>query len=1087
VKPERWLFLSFILCARLCAQQAAELLGKVDDASGASLVNAKVEAVNAATGVSRTVMTDTVGDYRIAPLPPGTYTVTASFSGFKTLAQSGVILQVNQVARLDLTLEVGQVNQVTTVEARTPVVASENATIGAVIDNKKMVELPLNGRNFLDLARLTPGVAQATGAAGGVFINGGGSQSGNLLQIDGVDNFESPFGRPNIAPSVDMIQEFKLETALFSAEQGRAGIGQINIISKSGGNKLHGSAYEFHRNAKLAALNFFDLSREQRKAAGLAEIPPYIRNQFGFSLGGPIRKNKTFFFGNYEGNLIRQVARGVLTVPDANLRSGDFSARSTIIYDPQTLNPATNTRSPFPGNRIPSDRIDPVSRNIIANIPAPNTSGFVSNYVSTIGQRDNTHQFTTRVDHAISESDMIYGRYTYNKRDSLVPGYLGSVLFPGYGEFQNFPSHNVGINETHLFGPRTVNEVLVGFNRFFQNRYHEHQGQDVAGDLGLAAQSGIPLSQRIGGWPTVTVTGFAMPYEHPFAPLYQADNSFQIFEKLSHQFTRHSLKAGAELSYKRSPLDFHSSDRGNYAFSPRYATSAPLAPGVAENAFADFLLGTATSTSRAIGFPSNTTYQNWWSFFVQDDWRVHPNLTLNLGLRYELHSGAYERLDRFNTFCIDKAAFCRVGENGIPRPGYDRDLTNFAPRVGFAWRAFGTNKTVLRGGYGVFYDYTVSNRLFNMGQAPPWQFTDPKVSNPDVPNLTFRNPFPGALPSTPTAADQLTGTSVARDFKTAYVQQWSIGIQQEVFRDTVLEVAYVANRGIHTPTDWNLNYVTPGLGSVITRRPYERLNTVTYIDNSGKSWYDSMQVRVERAFRNGFTVTGAYTWAKSNAVGSVAGTQNESNGFRNPTNFAIDKGPGPADIRHRLVVSAVAELPFGRGKSLMSNAPKAIDYIFGGWQISAIGTFQSGALVTPSLSFDNSNAGGNRPDLIGDPNDHAPHTLQQWFDPSVFVNPPTIASVLASGGDPWRSIGNAGRGIIVGPGLNLWDGGVMKRFPLWRENHALQFRAEFFNAFNHPSFASPNATFPFVANQTGRITGTSVPNRTIQLALRYDF
>src|SRR5581483_8423007 len=725
--------------------------------------------------------------------------------------------------------------------------------------------------------------------------------------------------------------------------------------------------------------------------------------------------------------------------------------------------------------------------NIIANIPSPNTGGLVSNYVSTIGQRDNIHQFTYRIDHNVSDKDFIYFRHTYNKRDSLVPGYLGSVLFPGFGEFQNFPAHNAGIHETHLFGPRTVNEVLLGFNRFYQKRYHEHQGQDVTGQIGLGPQSGIPLSQRLGGWPTVNVTGFAMPYEHPFAPIYQADNTFQVFEKISHQFTRHSLKAGVDLSYKRSPLDFHSNDRGNYTFSPRYSTSAPLASGVPENAFADFLLGYATSTSRAIGFPSNTTYQNWWGLFAQDDWRVHPNLTLNLGLRYELHSGAYERLDRFNTFCLDRVAFCRVGQNGVPRPGYPRDVNNFAPRIGFAWRAFGTNKTVLRGGYGIFYDYTVSNRLFNMGQAPPWQFTDPKVSDPDLPSLTFANPFPGPLPATPTAAEQVTGAAVARNFKTGYVQQWSIGVQQEVFRETVVEVAYVANRGTGTPTDWNLNYVTPGPGSVVSRRVYSQYNTITYTDNSGKSWYDSMQVRVERAFRNGFTVSGAYTWGKSLASGSVAGTQNEANGYRNPTNFRIDKGPGPTDIRHRLVVSTVAELPFGKGKPLFNNIPGAVNYMIGGWQISAIGTFKSGSLVTPSLSFDNSNAGSNRPDAVGDPNSNAPHTLQQWFNTSVFVNPPTLASVIAAGLDPWRSIGNAGRGIIVGPGLAVWDAGVMKRFPLGSERRTLQFRSEFFNAFNTPNFGAPNATFPVVANQTGRITSTSVANRTIQFALRLDF
>ena len=408
------------------------------------------------------------------------------------------------------------------------------------------------------------------------------------------------------------------------------------------------------------------------------------------------------------------------------------------------------------------------------------------------------------------------------------------------------------------------------------------------------------------------------PYEHPFAPIYQADNTFQIFEKISHQFTGHSLKAGVEFPQEIASRFPCERPWKLFVFAEVYDLRAPRGGKLAENAFADFLLGTATSTSRAIGFPSNSTYQNWWGLFlVQDDWKVYPNLTLNLGLRYELHSGAYERLDRFNTFCIDKAAYCRV--------------VKMASRV---VEPTGTSTTSLleSGSRGAPSEPTRQFCVADMEFSTTTQFrigcstwVKPRHGSSPIQKsatLTFQtSPDLPAIPSRDLSRrhrqqpTRLPVQGLRRDFKkTAYVQQWSIGIQQEIFRDTVLEVAYVANRGIATPTDWNLNYVTPGLGSVITRRPYQRLNTVTYTDNSARSWYDSMQVRVERAFRSGFTVTGAYTWAKSLAIGSVAGTQNESNGYRNPTNFAIDKGPGPSDIRHRLVVSAVAELPFGRGR-----------------------------------------------------------------------------------------------------------------------------------------------------------------------------
>ncbi|MCI0626106.1 MAG: carboxypeptidase-like regulatory domain-containing protein, partial [Acidobacteria bacterium] len=311
-------------------------MGQIIDPSGAAVPNADIKVTNEATGVSRTTTANALGAYRVAPLVPGVYRVEVSSSGFKTSVKRGITLQVNQVARTDFSLELGEISQVTSVQGEVPVVASENASVGQVIENKKIIELPMNGRNYLDLARLTPGVAQVTGFLGGISINGGGTQSGNLMQLDGVDNFEISSGRNNILPSLDMIQEFKIQSSNYTAEQGRAGIGQVNVISRGGTNRLHGSVYEFHRNAAVSALNFFDEPRQVRKSKGLSEVPPFIRNQFGAFVGGPIKQNKTFFFGNYEGTTIRQIARGILTVPDPLIRAGDFTGRSVTIYDPLT-------------------------------------------------------------------------------------------------------------------------------------------------------------------------------------------------------------------------------------------------------------------------------------------------------------------------------------------------------------------------------------------------------------------------------------------------------------------------------------------------------------------------------------------------------------------------------------------------------------------------------------------------------------------------------------------------------------------------------------------------------------------------------
>ena len=1099
MKGSRWfyhwavtVFVVFLIAMPASGQQAAELVGTVMDPSGAVVPGATVTATNEATGAVREVQSNVEGSYRVAPLPAGSYTIEVSADAFNTQVQSGLVLQVNQVARTDFTLQLGQVGTVIEVEATTPVVASENATVGQVIDNKKIIELPMNGREFLDLARLTPGVAQRRGVACGetcgVFINGGGSQSGSLMQIDGVDNFEAAFGRPNIVPSMDMIQEFKIQTAQFDASQGRAGIGQINTISKSGTNTFHGSLYEFNRVAKLAALNTFDQSTEQRVAAGLSPRPPYIRNQFGASLGGPIKKNQTFFFFNFEGKRIREVARGVLTVPDNFLRDGDFSQRSRIIHDPTTLNRNTNSRMPFPNNMIPASRIDPVSINYLGFTPLPNGPGQTNNYTATPSASTDVNQYTFKGDHRWNPNSITSGRYTWNERNGIVPGFLGSVMFPGFHEVQNFPAQNANITHTEIINPTMVYELLLGYNRFFQNRYHGHQGEDIGAQLGLAEQSGLPEGQRTGGFPALGVSGFAMPHEHAFAPLFQSDDSYQIFNKISKELTNHSLKAGIEFTYKTSPLHFHANDRGTYQFRPRYSTELVSGPGGPDNAFAEFLLGDITATNRAFGFPDNITKSNWWSVYLHDDWRVRPNFTLNLGVRWERYSGVYERFDRFNTFCFDIEQFCPVvATPGVPRAGFDPDNNNFMPRVGFAWRVFGDNKTVVRGGYGIFYDYRIANSFFNMNQSPPWQFQDPRSSDPDVPTLTFQNPFPGPIPATPTAADATTGTAVARDLRGGYVHQWSLGLQRQLFTDTVLDVAYVANRGIATVHGWNPNFVGAGLGPTQARRRFPHLQGISYVSNVGQSWYDSLQVRMERRFTGGFNFVGAYTWGKSNAIGCVVGSQNECQGFRNPTNFRLDKGPGPADIRHRLVVSSVFELPFGRGKRFGGDAPRGLDMVIGGWQISAIATFQTGNRVTPSLTYNNSNAGGNRPDQIGDPMANAARTLDNWFDHTAFVRPPTLQQVLDSGQDVWRSIGNAGRGSIVGPGLNLWDLGIMKRFPLPWEGHSVQWRTELFNAWNHPNFGNPNTSLPYIPGRTGTIRSTSVPNRTVQLGLRYDF
>jgi hypothetical protein len=1075
----------------LFAQQAAELVGSVRDPSGAVVPNAMVKATNEATGVSRSMPTNSAGDYDLTPLIPGSYTLEVSFKGFRTMRETGLILRVNQVAREDVKLEVGAVAEQISVQAAAPVLASENATTGEVVENTRIIEMPLDGRNYLDLARLTPGVGFDTGPANGIYINGGASQDANLFLIDGADNFESGFGRPTMPLSIDAIQEFKIQTSDYSAEMGRAPMGQVNVITKSGSNSFHGAAYEFNRVASLAAIPMFTQSAASREAEGLSAEPPYIRNQYGGSIGGPIKKDKTFFFFNYEGLKVRESTAGVLTVPTAAERQGDFSATGVTIYDPLTLNSATNARQPFSGDAIPTGRLDPVFLAYMKYEPLPTAPGLVNNYTASLPTNTDLWQMTGRIDQNFSEHDMLSARYTYKHETDLVPGEIGNSLFPGFGAIQRWPIHNGSLNWVHTFNPRTLSELLIGFNRYTQWDVTQNFGVNESAAVGLPTSvTGIPVAQLESGWPNLSVSGYSVPYQNPYRPVTSTDTGYQVGEKITREFSRHTLKLGGEYVYIRMPQTQYVNATGAYSFGATYTTPVALGPGTIENALGDFELGDLVSSSRVFGYPTYTADHNWESFYAQDDFRPTPNLTINLGLRWELYSGTYERFDRFNTFCPALVEFCQVGENNdIPRAGYPKPWRDFMPRVGFAWRPLGNSKTVLRGGYGHFYNYPVPNNFYNMAQSPPRYFQQPFQANLITPNLTMEDPFPGPLPTIPGPSGELTGFGANPHFKYGYVEQFNLGVQREVARDTLLEVSYVGNHGVSLSNPgWNINTPVPGLDpNIQDRRPWPQLYGVTYGDSNGMEWYDSLQARFERRFRKGYSYAVAYTYAKSLAFGCAAGGQNDCEGVRNPVNFAVDKGPGPEDIRHRLVFSFVADLPFGRGKALLGSASHGLDTIVGGWEFTGLATLQSGLPITPYLDYDNTNGtGGSEPDMISNPAQGAPHTINEWYNINAFQPPPSLASIIAAGGDPWRSQGNAANGCIFGPGLKTANLGLFKRFTLpWREQ-TLVLRLEAFSAFNHPILGEPSAGYPIVPGSTGVITSAS-GSRTVQIGLRYEF
>jgi outer membrane receptor protein involved in Fe transport len=1100
-------------------QVKSTISGTIKDDTGGVVPGVDVTATHLGTNITRSVVTGDTGGYEIPFLDPGIYRVSAEMAGFKTAVEPGAELDLATKLRVDLTLQVGEIGEEVEVRAAVPLVETEHSEVGGTIKEEQMRQLPLLTRNYQALATLLPTAVTPVPSATGYIPN---QNRGNYYQlagqrgaytsytIDGIDSNTVWIQTQSATPSLDSLQEFKVKSHNFSAEQGRGSV-QFITTTKSGTNELRGAIYNYNRNDVFNANSFFS------NRAG-ADKNAFNYNQFGANVGGPIRvpgydgRDQTFFFFAYEGTRFRQSATSFGRFPDPRWLQGDFSTLGKTIYDPWTTvedasAPAGYTRQPFPGNQIPSNRINPQAKTLIGLdlIPSPNheegtTLPGNSNFLGTTSSPEDINFWTVRIDHVISDSDQIYGRYMESidrkRRGNLVP-------LSGTNNDNNM--HNAMMSEIHTFSPTTVNELRVGYNRG-----NWFGGQDGSGDVDYSSEvfgfkniGGSPLGFGLPsfGWSNYTRVG-----PTPDAPFGALNNTYQISDNLMTRYGNHSIKLGFDIREIRMRWLAQAGIRGNFTFNGIFsqfpgdtATGSP---------FADFMMGQAQETWGLAGNGTGYFNQKLWGFYLQDDWRVSSELTVNLGLRYEYYEPWNAIRGDYSVFdfvappgsCFRDTTPCPPTPLDAAEPGesyYNADRNNWGPRVGLAYSPFGDNRTVIRASYGIFYSPPDATDQVNGALNPPsnvLRFINPATLYTDLDTNDLSKLFPVAditradFPQItgPTWHPSLAGAtlhSVTRKFDDAIIQHWQLTVQREVVRNLLVEVGYVGSHGYHGQRRINYNQAhldPPGITTPFsTRLPYPDLSNFTFImEHSAQNNYNAGLVRLERRFDRGLSFISSYTFARTL---DDYGNLNDATGFwaQNSYDKKAEKGLSQFHAKHRLSVGYIWELPVGRSKRFASGMHPVINGVLGGWQLSGIVTLQSGSprIIRP-FPQDFSNTGqfwwATRPNKVrtGQVKTLDPHTNNlRWFDTNYFANPEL------------GTFGNTGRGEVLEPGINNLDLNISKSF-YFGERARVQFRAEFYNAFNHTQFFGFGNS---VGSSNFGVISASRPPRNIQLGLRLEF
>ena len=1044
----------YLLLPALVAAQThrASLRGTVNDPDGAVIPGANITVTNSQTGEVRTGTSNGEGEYTIASLVAGHYEVKVEKSGFLKFIQL-LELFVNQEQRLDVTLRVGGPSVADPVAVQSvPILKMDSPALGTVIENRQVTGLPLDGRNFYELSLLVPGaVPPAPGSAGSVrgdfafSVNGAREDANNFL-LDGVYNVDPKLNTFGVRPSVEAIREFEMLTSTYDASFGRNPGAQVNVILNSGSNNFHGNAFEFHRNAALDARNFFAPATEPK--------PKYIRNQFGGSLGGPISRNRTFFFADYEGTRSREGITRITNVPTALERAGNFS--QSLFGVP--TNPFTGM--PFDNGIIPDFFINPVGRAIAALYPLPNRNVPFQNFVSSPILRDDNDSFDARVDHHLNDRADLVFRYSFGDRDLFEPFTGPSFsLVPGFGDTVKRRSQNAMAAVTLLFTPNLVNESRLAFSRVASS---VNQEASV-----LNSQVGLPtISPRTRdlGLSFITITGFSPLGDEGNNPQNSVTNVYQFLNNSSYVHGNHLIKFGADLRFSQQNAFRDVESRGRLQFSPFLTLT--------NNSLGDLLLGFPLLASVArVDNPQEIRTESY-NFFVNDSYRIRPRLTLNAGLRYEYNSPPVDAQDRATIYDVVTRNLVPVGTNGVPRSGFDPDKNNFAPRVGFAWSIGRAEKTVLRGGYGIYYDQSPLSPAEALYFNSPFFDNNIFFSLPGLP-LTLSNPFPSFFPlPLPDSA-----LAIQRDLRTGYMQHWNFNVERQIGDKSVVEVAYVGSKGTKLLTARDINQPQPSVlprGLPFVPRPDPRFDDIDLLESRANSNYNALQMRFQQRLTRGFSALASYTWSKSiDDASNFFSSAGDPNFPQNSYDVAAERGRSNFDVTHRLSVSYSYALPFRHAESL---AGKVIN----GWETFGIVQLQTGRPFTVALlpELDNSGTGrsilgfgaNDRPNVAGNPEVSNP-TTSEWFNTAAFAFP-------APG-----TFGNAGRNILEGPGFESVNVSLVKNTN-FTETVKLQFRAEAFNLFNHPNFNLPDN---FLGSPTfGRITSARDP-RHIQFGLKLLF
>ncbi len=1054
----RGLVIAFLACSVASGQNVTgTILGTVTDSAGGAIASATVTLTNDGTGQRRQLASDQQGGYVASFLPVGSWSVTVEREGFRRAAIKGIPLQVDQQARIDLTLEIGAVTQEISVQASAPLLQTENASLGDVVAGKQILTLPLNGRGFLQLATLTPGVSSGGATNGNGLSMTGGRGDFNGYVMDGTSNYSRFDGSVVISPNIDAIQEFRVQTAIPSAEFGFAGNGQINLVTKTGTNAFHGTAYWFLRNRKLDARNFFE-------PAG----PPaaFKRNQFGATVGGPIRKNRTFFFFDYEGLRVRQSAQIQTLIPTRALRSGDFIGERPI-FDVLTAS-ATGGPVQFPGNRIPTQRLSKVATGLNEFYPEPNLSGTNINYVNASPSKSDSNTYGIRLDHQFSPSHMVFGRYGINDTSSFSPGAL-----PVLGTFNQPRAQLATLNYTWLLSSRTINEVRLGYNRIRANTISARTfTDDKAGKLGVGGVSRDPIDF---GFPNISlIPNYAAVSDpsNPF-PNIRKDNLYQLNETMSINRAAHAFKFGVQAY--RSELNGvqNSHGRGTFEFDGRF-TRNPAAANTTGNEFADYMLGFASRSQRQVGSTRVDMRSTLFAAFFQDDWKATRKLTLNLGIRYELNTPLADIYGRNANvdfiYGSGRAAVVLPGNTGpVTGRKYDNatylgDYNNIAPRFGFAYRPFNDGKTVVRGGYGIFYSLSVGQMFTFQAQNPPRIVNDVFTAVFPAPSLTFENGFQ-LNNLNPSGIVSVRAMEYQR--RDPYIQQWDFTLQRQLTGDFAVEAAYVGTKGTKLPRSDIINSPRPGPGAIQPRRPFQGFATFFVREARMTSIYHALQLKADKRFSRSHSFLASYTFSKSIDTGSASfgGGGNSSDNAQDSDNIKAERGRSAQDARQLLTLSYILEIPW------LKRNP-----VVGGWQLAGITAFRTGFSQSVMVGADRCNcdrAARMRADVV-------PGVA--W--PSNNPTPELFFNIGAFRLPELYTFGNSGRGIVDTPGRQQVDMSLQKNFRGLFEGHRVQFRWELFNMLNHTNLGTPNMS---VDNRNfGRITSAAAA-RQMQFGLRYEF